>query len=815
MKCALRSFRVALLGSPARLGGLLLILAYAFLYGLTLDNGLRPGELAGGDLITHQYAQVQGRFSNAPGYPLYTMGGWVWFRIGRLLLGPDSNPIAILSSYSTFWALVALGLLYALILEVIAQPTAGEGQTGQSYMPGWVPARSLSVERTRKTDVAACCVPGRALASPQGTDVAACCVPGRAPASPQGTDVAAWGVPGQAPASPQGTDVAACCVPGQAPAPPQGTDVAAWGVPGRAPASPQGTDVAACCVPGRAPASTQGTDVVAWGVPGQAPAAGFSEQTARHATRSHHNLWPLALLASAFYGVTYFFWYYAVTTEQYTSSVAWTLAFTLLALRWERTQAERYLLGMALLTGIGLAHQITVLAIVPPALVLVLSRKPWLLKDGKLVGRVIGLALLPLLSYIYVYVRGAQHPEWRGAGQWESTWQWFWSFVSTEQGRNELTWSLSPFFTHEFPALIWGEMTWPGLILGLLGWLSLGRRRAGFLFGTLAIYLAFCWVDRLGNWYQVIMTVYGLLTVGIAAAAAWWIGFGRGEGTAEAVTTKGDERTAEAVTTKKGGEGKVGRWALALAVLVALIAYRATASYPRADASNRPDDTGLLPAWAILADDPPHGAAVLTTHDEGLAMNYLTQIWGKRPDLVVITPDQAGERFVGEGFLVTTAALPLVPGEIGAEACYSALGRTLIAVYRDPKRTVPAGLLPWSHDFAGTVRLLGGRLKENPVTGEHVVMLAWLAPAPPAEDWSVSVRLTQMGTDLDQYDHAHPVFGAYPMTRWRAGEVVLDAYPLKQPTGAAADGITVILYRRAEDGNFVNLDVAHFPLAPP
>jgi hypothetical protein len=35
--------------------------------------------------------------------------------------------------------------------------------------------------------------------------------------------------------------------------------------------------------------------------------------------------WPVALLTGAFYGVTYFFWYYAVTTEQYTSSVAWTL----------------------------------------------------------------------------------------------------------------------------------------------------------------------------------------------------------------------------------------------------------------------------------------------------------------------------------------------------------------------------------------------------------------------------------------------------------------------------------------------------------
>src|SRR5512137_3228326 len=102
----------------SRIAGLALLVFFAALYLATLDNGLRPGELEGGDLITHQYAQVQGRFSNAPGYPLYTMGGWLWFHLGRALVGPDANPIAILSSYSVLWALASLGLLYALILLV-------------------------------------------------------------------------------------------------------------------------------------------------------------------------------------------------------------------------------------------------------------------------------------------------------------------------------------------------------------------------------------------------------------------------------------------------------------------------------------------------------------------------------------------------------------------------------------------------------------------------------------------------------------------------------------------------------------------------
>jgi len=668
------------LRSSTNLAGLLLLLAFALLYGFTLDNGLRPDELAGGDLITHQYAQVQARFSNAPGYPLYTMGGWLWFRIGRLLLGPDANPIPILSSYSTLWALVALGLLYVLILEVIS---------GQK--------------------------------------------------------------------------------------------------------------------------------------------SGFCEKP------DFLTSWPIAFLATAFYGVTYFFWYYAVTTEQYASSVAWTLAAVLLALRWERTGRDRYLLWLGLLTGIGLAHQITVLAVIPPILWFVLGRKPRLLRRGKLIAAVAGLTLLPLLSYAYVYVRGAQYPAWRGVGEWASTWHWFWSFVSTAQGREELTWSLQPLFTAEFPALIWREMTWPGLVVGLLGWLALGWRRALLLYATLVIYIVFCWIDRLGNWYQVIMPVYALLSLGIATALAY-IWRPRDGAASKNLSTKAHEgprgifRMDDNQTNWTRGFSRSGlpseipakasspglrrvtlNSSIVLA-LVILIAYRALASYPYANAANRPEDTGLAPAWIILADDPPPGAAILTAHMEGLALSYVTQIWGQRSDLIVLTTADARQRFAGSGFVVTEAALPLVPAEVSPDARYSALGRTLVAVQPAPARTAPAGLAGWEHDFAGVVRLVGGKLKENQATGEKVVMLAWQTHTRPAEDWSVSVRLSLAGAEIAQVDRTHPVFGAYPMTRWAAGEIVMDAYPVALPLHSEADGLTVILYRRAEDGSFINLDVTRFPL---
>ena len=592
---------------------------------------------------------MQGRFSNAPGYPLYTMGGWLWFHLGRALVGPDANPIAILSSYSVLWALVSLGLLYALILLVTDRGDGGN--------------------------------------------------------------------------------------------------------------------------------------------------------------------WPVAFLTAAFYGVTYFFWYYAVTTEQYASSVAWTLAVFWLAFRWEHVRRrDRYLLGMAFLGGVALAHQLTLPIVLLPLLWFVLSGEPGLLRKPKLIAAAIGLALLPLISYAYVYAAGANHPEWRGAGQWASTWDWFWSFVSTSQGRSELTWSWTPFLTAEFPALIWRELTVPGLLAGLLGWITLGRRRAIVLYASLALYLVVSWIDRLGNWYQVIMPMYGLLALGIGAGADWL------------------ERRVGEWERGRGGEGERGRTPSRSSVspthpfplsrllvplcLIGLLCYRAVISYPLANSRNRPDDTGLATGWAVLADDPPPGTAVFGTVAEQAALNYLTQIWGRRADLRTVTADQARAALSrGAPLAVTQAILPLAPKEISPDARYDALGRTLIALQREPDQAIPVGLQAWTHDFGPALRLLGGKVERNPTTGEMVVRLAWEAKEKPEQDWSVSVRLTQDGREIAQADEEHPVFGAYPTSRWSPGEVVSDAYPLTLPPDAKADGVTVILYRKTPEGGFVNLDAARFPLS--
>ncbi len=597
---------------------LLLLVTVGLLYVFTLDTGLRPDELTGGDLITHQYAQVQARFSNAPGYPLYVMLGWAWFHAGRWLLGWVFNPVQVLSLYSTVWGLAALWVLYHLL---------------------------------RRKDIA-------------GSE---------------------------------------------------------W----------------------------------------------------------------LAALLTLFYAVTYFFWYYSVTTEQYTSAIFQTLLLTWLALEWERRPTDRILLAMAFISGTMLANMLTTLFILPPLFYLIFTRRPDIFRRPQLIFKTVAAGLLPVLSYLFVYIRGAQHPEWRGAGNWASTTEWFWQFVGTQQGRDELSpgLTLHHLITPEYPSLIWGELTWLVLLGGLLGWLLLGKRKAIFFYGTLAIYLMFTTAYRFGNWFQVILPLYPLLVLGFGrtvSAAYQWAAF-RGR-------------------WKRGGQ-----W-LTVALLLVLIGWRFTVSFPRANQHRRAEDTGLLPGWAVLADVPAPGVDISPSFEEWIALQYLTEIWRAEPAIVLKQPGTAAE-------FITRRAAEAFPNLIDLDTAHpQAVGATLIRLQPAPSTELPADVVPVNLDFGGQMTLRGYRVAR----GGALVMLYWLAEKPLPTDYTVSVRLWRDGRPLQNaggaiiQDH-QPVWNTYPTSYWWPGEIVDDGYTFSLPDGTFPNQLQIVVYYSV--GNlFKNLGVQVVPI---
>ncbi len=591
---------------------LLLLLLIGAVYIFTLDRGLRPDELTGGDLITHQYAQVQARFSNAPGYPLYVMLGWVWFHSARPLLGWLFNPVQILSLYSTLWGLASLWTLYRLL--------------------------------RRKTIT--------------------------------------------------------------------------------------------------------------------------------------NSPW-LAAGLTLFYAVTYFFWYYSVTTEQYSSAIFQTLLLVWFAFEWEETPTDRRLLAMAFISGTMLANMLTTLFILPPVLYLIFTRRPDIFRRPKLIFQTILAGILPVTAYLFVYLRGAQHPEWRGAGEWTSTAEWFWQFVSTRQGRDELApgLSLHNLITPEYPSLVWGELTWLVLLGGLAGWLLLGKRKAIFFYGTLVIYLFFTTAYRFGNWFQVILPLYPLIVLGFGATLA------------------------AAIRRWRTG----AQWAVA-ALLVALIGWRAVRSVDelRLHAHNTPADTALDAGWAVLADAPT-GADISPAFEEWLALEYLTTIWRADPPIVLEKPGSPAE-------YITRNAAIAHPALIDPAAYPQAVGGTLIRLSPAPLTVLPADATPANLDFGGEMTLRGFRVARD---GSSVTLF-WSAQKVMATDYTISVRLwyNEMlfadGQRTFIQDH-QPVWNTYPTRRWRLGEIVPDAYTFEPPPAVQPDALQIVVYHPVGD-RFENIGVQMLPL---
>jgi len=632
-------------------GGVLLIAA-TFLYILTLDNGLRPDELTGGDLITHQYAQVEARPSNAPGYPLYTMGGWLWFKVGQVLLQRALNPIQILSLYSTLWGLASLVILYLILLKVT------------------------------------------------------------------------------------------------------------------------------------------------------------------------NRQWPIALLLTAFYATTFFFWYYTVTTEQYASAVFQTLLVIWLAFLWDETPRDTFVLWLAFISGTMLANMVTTLFILPPLLWFILFRRfPnsmaifHYLKRPKFIIQAIGLALLPLLSYAYVYIRGVQHPEWRGVGQWPTAWAWFIQFITIQQGRDELApgLSLNTIFTREFPSLMGQELTWLVFIGGLLGLAYLGRRRAIFLYATLAIYFVFSWGYRFGNWFQVIIPAYPIFIIGFAAGirriSNWLLVIG------------------EKKTGNKHSSFVIRHlWSFKVLILLGLLVYRFTVSLPQANQHNLPTDTGLNPGWMIVADNPASPAIVVSAFEERVALEYLGAVWGILPNIIPIDANNFGS--ISEVEQSSTLYISRKAADVMSEVIQSrelhpqAAGEQLIVLQPAPRDQLPPSANTLQFDFGNGLQLMGWeQIETKPNLPPHIaqrlpeanwqIALYWQTSVKLNDDYTISVRplvdgqMIMAGEEAIIQDH-QPVWSLYPTSRWKPNEVVRDVYALTLPPGTIPDSIQIIAYK-ATGTNFETL----------
>jgi tetratricopeptide (TPR) repeat protein len=117
-----------------------------------------------------------------------------------------------------------------------------------------------------------------------------------------------------------------------------------------------------------------------------------------------------AALSSAIAAFSFTFWSHAVITEVYTLAALFFCLLIFFTLLWLKEKKPKWLLLLALTAGLGLAHHVIIAVFYPVFLLFVLVTQPRLIRDWKLVVKMVALFLLPLLLYLYLPLRSAADP---------------------------------------------------------------------------------------------------------------------------------------------------------------------------------------------------------------------------------------------------------------------------------------------------------------------------------------------------------------------------------------------------------------------
>jgi hypothetical protein len=259
---------------------------------------------------------------------------------------------------------------------------------------------------------------------------------------------------------------------------------------------------------------------------------------------------------------------------------------------------------------------------------------------------------------------------------------------------------------------------------------------------------------------------------------------------------------------------------LVIAFLAGLLIYRFALNLPRANQHNRPSDTGLHPGWTILADQPHAPAFVVTAFEERVALQYLQTVWQLAPELSLVEAESLDSWSLPEDqpWYITRRAAAIAPAVLQKDFSLQAAGQQLIALYPQPLSQLPGTAQPLSLDFGGKLQLLAWEPipdRSNEISAQAglpsnwQIALYWQPYGEVEVDYTISLRLLIAGQPLMQgnepvmQDH-QPVWGLYPTSRWRQGEIVKDMYVLSLPKGITPEAFQVVVYRTTENG-FENL----------
>lgn len=566
---------------------------------------------------------------------------------------------------------------------------------------------------------------------------------------------------------------------------------------------------------------------------------------------------PFAALGALAAAVATSVWMDASIGELHTATMALTLATLLFALRFGRSGARADLLWLTFIFSQGVVHQRSLVLIAPAVLLLVW---PHLLDVFRMGWRtlllVVVIALLAPLTYLYLPLRVRMGADWVFGAP--GTWDGFWTLFFDNRADRVFDLSTDWLARVRTTLAILNDDLWlPLLVVGLAGlWFNrppttdgrpqpeqpqperlpseaagggqrsavggrpaVGRRFAIGLALTLAwlpnfLVTVLIWRNRVTDGQLAAkLPVVLLAGVGLALVLDFvWRGLASRWGAGE----NGRVRRGLAVAVPLALAVALGYWAWQTRPFIL--------SVTRDDASQ-----AVVEAVDRVAPDPTRGTTVLVPWGTDYWTLTYEQRFGGRLDGLTLVDHNARPQDIiarGDRLVVPDGTLRIFPlsyfeERLGplylASAAPGVIELSPAPIVGEAALLTSSSIIPVDFDLENGAVIRGYQLEwagGDEAAGDAALLLTvyWQATAAIAADYSTAVHLVAVDPPagpadiLTQADHAHPVDGWYPTTRWRPGEIVRDSYLLPVPAGRAPVAVRVAMYRTDPVAGFVNTE---------
>jgi hypothetical protein len=486
----------------------------------------------------------------------------------------------------------------------------------------------------------------------------------------------------------------------------------------------------------------------------------------------------LAVWASVTFAATPTLWSQSLIAEVYGLHILLVVLVVYFVLTWgdKTTQgatAHGFLLGAALVYGLGLAHHATTLLLAPAILIYVLLIDRQIFRNWRLLLQAMALLMLPLLLYLYLPLRAPHTPYLRldltadtQLVLYENTLGNLIQFVSGGPfgGAVDLSVDLGTRLAEAWGFLL-GEVGWFGVLLASVGLVHLTFRRHWALIALTGLaYLvsvAFNLVYTIGDIYVMYIPSYLIITL--------WMAVGVG-------TLAYPLRNRPALSI------------LTAALFFVLPLWMAFGNYATVDQS---ENRRARERWEAILSEPLPSGAILVSNDRNdiMPMWYLQYAEDQRPDLLGLFPLITSE-YPTLGHILDLAVssgrpvylIKEMPG-IGLKIDVESEGQ-LWHVQGPAAGQEPA--YPQGVRLADAVALLGtDRNPHSPRPGQTLqVSLYWQPLRPLEQEYHSYVHMIdEQGNTIVQSDQ-QPGGLYYPSTVWQPGERLRDDHFLAVPDDA-------------------------------